>query len=101
MARKKKGSRKKVPVKTDINSVEKDTVKRVNRTIETIENFLAKWNASGVKPEDMIPHIERIKKFHDELLGWQKDAQKQHGRESEVEKLRRLEAFINICNNYS
>ncbi len=99
MAKKKTG--RKVPMRTDLNSVEKDTIKRVNHTMAIIENFLAKWNASAIKPRDMLPQIDRIKRFHARLANWQKDAVKPHGKESEEARVRRLRDFVVICNTYS
>jgi len=102
MAKKKnvKKAGKKVPVKTDINSVEKDTLERVSHTLKILEEFLMKWDASA-KPHDMVPEIDRVRRFHDELQGWQADALKPHPKEDEDDRIRRLAAFVEICLNYS
>lgn len=100
MAKKKNTKKKNVPVKTDVNSVEKDTLDRVSRTLRIIGEFLARWDASA-KPKDMIPEIERIRHFHDDLLHWQADAMKPHPKEHDEDKVERLEAFVDICLSYS
>lgn len=103
MAKKKSSKRtdkKKIPVKTDISSVEKETIKRADRTITSIEKFLAKWDASKIKNDAMNPQIEKIRRFHSELVKWQKDALKGH-RDADKTRLRRLQEFVIICRNYS
>jgi hypothetical protein len=96
---KKKTSRKKIPVKTDVASVEKETIKRVGRAISVIENFLAKWDSSFAKPGSMLPQITRIKRFHDALVKWQREAMRSQG--DEEKSLRRLHDFVTICHTYS
>lgn len=96
----KKASRENVPVKTDISSVEKETIKRADRTITSIEKFLAKWDASKIKNEAMTPQIERIRRFHSELMKWQKDALRGQ-RDKDGDRLKRLQDFVIICRNYS
>ncbi len=98
-ARKETGRR--IPVKTDMASVEAETVKRVNRTITTLEEFLARWDASGVKPDDMFPQVVKIRQFHDALLGWQKGAVRAQGRETDESRLKRLREFVLIIRSYS
>ncbi len=90
-----------MPVKTDIASVEDETMKRVNHTITTIEDFLAKWDASKIKPDDMFPQILKIRQFHDALSGWQRDALKARGKEGEGGRIKRLRDFVLICRTYS
>jgi hypothetical protein len=100
MAKKNK-SAKGIPVRADAASVEKETIRRVDRTIATIGKFLAKWDASDIKPKNMLPEIVRIRKFHDALLSWQRDAVRAQGREDEESRLRRLHDFVVMCNSYS
>ena len=97
----KKAAAKKIPVRTDTVSVENETIKRVNHTIATIERFLAKWNASDIKPRNMLPEIVKIRKFHYALSNWQSGAVRAQGRENEESRLRRLQDFVAICNSYS
>ncbi len=100
MAKSKK-SAKGIPVRADAVSVEKETIRRVDRTIATIGKFLAKWDASDIKPKSMLPEIVKIRKFHDALLGWQREAVRAQGKEDEESRLRRLHDFVVMCNSYS
>lgn len=97
----KAGPAKKAAAKVDVGSVEDDTIRRVARTISTIENFLAKWDASRIKPDAMFPHVTRIRQFHTELLQWQRAAVKARGREDEESQVRRLRDFVVLCRMYS
>ncbi|MBD3210606.1 hypothetical protein GF318_04470 [Candidatus Micrarchaeota archaeon] len=104
MAKKKpseKSSKKKVPKKTDIASVEKETIERVNRTISSIEEFLAKWEASKIKPDVMLPQVERIREFREALEKWEKKAVKGQTKKNEKARLKRLHDFVTICRTYS
>jgi len=100
MAKSKK-SAKGIPVRADTVSVEKETIRRVDRTIATIGRFLAKWDASDIKPKNMLPEIVRIRKFHDALLNWQRMAVRAQGEGDEESSLRRLHDFVVICDSYS
>jgi hypothetical protein len=91
---------KNIPVKTDISSVEEETIKRASRTISAIEAFLAKWDASKVKPDDMFPQIAKIRQFHDTLVSWQKEALKTKGRTDEESSVKRLRELVLICRTY-
>lgn len=97
----KKKSGKGVPKKTDTASVEKETIERANRTITAIEQFLAKWDASNIKPEIMLPQVEKVKKFHNELAKWEKRAVKAQKKSTDKARLKRLHEFVVICRNYS
>ena len=92
---------RKIPVKNDISSVEEETIKRVDRTLTSIETFLAKWDHSRIKPDDMIPQIAKIRQFHDALSRWQTEAVKGKGKNSEETKVKRLRDFVLICRTYS
>lgn len=91
----------KVPVKTDISSVEADTIQRANHTITAIEDFLARWDASQIKEEMLVPEVEKVKGFQKELVKWQKRAVKEHGKSTDRARLKRLHDFVMICRNYS
>ena len=39
---------------SDISTVEEETIKRVNKTMKSIEEFLARWDASKIKAEDLV-----------------------------------------------
>lgn len=86
---------------SDISSVEEETIKRVNKTIKSIEEFLAKWDGSKLKAEEMLPQVARIKEFHKELAKWQRDAVTNRGRGSYEARMKRLEDFVIICKSYS
>ncbi len=90
-----------VPVKTDVVSVEEETIRRVGRTMASIEEFLAKWDASAVKPDDLFPHVVRIRQFYDALSGWQKEALKDKMKKDQDAIVRRLRDFVLICRTYS
>lgn len=92
---------RRIPVRTDTVSVEKDTIRRVNHTIATIESFLVKWDASDIKPRNMFPEVVKIRKFRDALLNWQRGAVRAQEGEDEESRLRRLQDFVVICNSYS
>ena len=98
---KKKAAVKDVPVKTDIASVEDETIRRVNRTLTTIEDFLAKWDASRARPDSMFPHITKIRQFHDALVSWQSGALRSRGKAGDEERIKRLRDFVLLCRTYS
>ncbi|HSB47405.1 MAG TPA: hypothetical protein VLD37_05300 [Candidatus Bilamarchaeum sp.] len=92
---------RRIPVKTDSVSVEEQTIKRVNRTLTTIDNFLAKWDASKIKPDPMLPQIIKIRQFKEALEKWQTEAVKAKGGGDEPTRIRRLRDFVLICRMYS
>lgn len=94
-------ARKAVRARVDVGAVEDETIRRVSRTISTVEDFLAKWDAASLKPDSMFPHVARIRKFHGELVGWQRAALKAKGREGEESQIRRLHDFVVLCQTYS
>ena len=86
----------------DYSSIEKEAIERSNRTISTIENFLAKWDSTKQKPQSMNPEVTRVKRFYDSLILWQKSALKaQKSKFDEVACKKRLASFVHICQNYS
>ncbi len=74
-----------IPVKNDISSVEAETIKRVNKTLTNLEDFLAKWDAAKSKPDDMFPQVVKIRQFHDALAGLRNG--RAHARGIEVARL--------------
>ena len=86
---------------SDISIVEEETIKRVNKTMKSIDEFLAKWDSSKVKAEEMIPQVAKIKEFHKVLSKWQHDAVMSKGRGSNAERMKRLKEFVLICETYS
>jgi hypothetical protein len=96
----KKKSKRSIPRRLDLNSVEDDTLKRVSRTLKTIESFLSRWDSSNAKADDLLPQIMKIRKFHDALATWQNDAMKSKGSDDEETRMRRLRDFVLICQTY-
>jgi hypothetical protein len=92
---------KRIPEKSDMSFVEEETIQRVDRTISTIEGFLARWDGSRLKPDDMFPQVVKIKRFHDALLSWQKEAVRSRGKEDDAARMKRLQDFVLICRTYS
>jgi len=104
MARKKSSKNtdvRKIPVKTDISSVEAETIKRAERTISAIEKFLSRWDSSKIRNNMMIPQIDKVRRFHDALVEWKADAVKSHKEEDDKARLKRLQDFVTICQRYS
>jgi len=102
---KKKPSRKskvkKIPKKLDVNSVEDETMKRVGRTLNSLESFLAKWDAAPKKPDNVFPQVVKIRNFHGALESWQREALRTKGKEDEKARMDRLRDFVLICQTYS
>lgn len=94
----------KVPVKKDISSIETETIARAERTISTIDNYLAKVGAAGrrgVLGKDLFPQIVRIRHFRDMLDSWRKEALSMRDRDDERTRASRLQEFVLICNSFS
>lgn len=90
-----------IPVRTDPVSVEEETIRRVDKTLGAIGDFLSRWDSSGLKPESMYPHVQRMKRFKEALVGWQKEAVKARSRADEESRMKRLRDFVLICRTYS
>ncbi|MFH1520974.1 MAG: hypothetical protein ABID61_04980 [Candidatus Micrarchaeota archaeon] len=90
----------KIPVRTDIASIEAETIKRVGKTLSTLEIFLSKWDASETKPDGMFPQVVKIKKFYHALTSWQKEVAGSKNANDET-RTKRLQDFVFICKNYS
>jgi len=91
----------KVPTKVDSAALEDQTIMKVDRTLDTIGDFLSKWEAAREKPSGMIPEIVKVRRFHEALGAWKKDAVKAKGKGTEQARLRRLRDFVIICRTYS
>lgn len=89
-----------IPVRTDIASIEAETIKRVGKTISTLENFLSRWDASKAKPDGMFPQVVKIRKFYQVLASWQKEVARSKNVNDET-RTKRLQDFVFICKNYS
>lgn len=92
---------KNVPVRTDSAALEEQTISRVERTIRTLGEFLARWDSSESKPDSMFPEVVKIRKFHDLLSEWQKDAVSSRGKGDEKSRVKRLRDFVVLCKMYS
>ncbi len=90
-----------IPTRTDPVSVEEETIRRVDRTLGTIGDFLARWSSSGLKPESMYPHVQRIKRFQQALTSWQREAVRARSRADDEARMKRLRDFVLICRTYS
>lgn len=99
---KSKISKLSVPKKVDFSLIEKEALERSNRTISTIENFLAKWDSVKQKPESLKQEISKVKRFYDSLILWQKSTLRaQKSKFDEAAAKKRLASFVHICQNYS
>jgi hypothetical protein len=87
--------------KPALDSIEEETLKRVGHTVSTLASFLSKWDASGARPEGIIPQVLKIRKFHGQLLGWQKEALRAQGKGGAESQLKRLRSFVALCRTYS
>ena len=91
----------KVPVRTSTAAVEEQTIARVERTIRTLDEFLAKWDGAKVKPDELFPQVMKIRQFHEALTSWQRDALKAKKQTDEEGRMKRLRDFVLICRMYS
>jgi hypothetical protein len=96
-----KANPKNVPVRTDSAALEEQTISRVERTVRALGDFLARWDSSESKPDSMFPEVVKIRKFHDLLSEWQKDALSARGKGDEKSRLKRLRDFVVLCKMYS
>ena len=88
--------------KIDFPSIEKEAISRADRTLSTIETFLARWDATKQKPQYMNQEVIRIKQFYTSLIAWQKSTLKvQKSKFDEASCKKRLASFVHICQNYS
>lgn len=84
--------------KDNIDIIQRETVRRVNKTVTALEAALATWDASEEKPDDMAEKFENYRRFHDALEDWErKTLQAQKKNEKFETKVRRLREFVDIC----
>ncbi len=91
----------KIKVISDTDSLERDTIERVQKTLTTLDGFLSRWDAAKVKPEAVKGEVTRIRKFYTALSEWQRTAERTKGRGNEEERLVRLHEFVQLCQKYS
>jgi len=108
---KKKGSRKKSKKKTkpalqkvtreNIDLIQNETVKKVSKTLSSLEVAIADWDISEEKPEELKQKFKRYKWLHTSLSEWEKKTLKAIGKKDKYEtKLQRINEFVKICNAY-
>ncbi len=84
--------------KDNIDIVQRETIRRVNKTVTALEAALATWEASKEKPEDMEEKFTNYRRFHDALENWErKSLQAQNKKENFETKVKRLNEFVEIC----
>jgi hypothetical protein len=87
---------------TDIDELEKEALEKVNKALAAIENAIAIWDASKVKPEDYKMRIDRLRYFHDRLAGWEKRMlMSMAKKEDPASRIELLREFSDICYSYS
>jgi hypothetical protein len=90
-----------VPVRTDSETLEAQTIARVERTLARLGDFLSKWDSAESRPEGMFPEVVKIRKFHDLLRIWQKEAVSARSKGDEKSRMKRLRDFVILCRMYS
>lgn len=101
MARRKEPKASGIPVRMDSASIEAQTVERVNRTMENIEEFLSRWDASVKKPDSLFPQVARIRRFREALSGWRRIALRAKKDRDDAGRAARLRDFVMICRAFS
>ncbi len=81
-----------------INELEKLALQTSNRTISSIENAVATWDAAGEKPFELEPDILRLKNVHGKLCEWEIKMLKSMGRADLHDRIHLLEQFSAIFN---
>lgn len=100
-AKKSSGSKKDYS-NDDVVRLEKESLEKANRAISSIENALATWNATKVKPEQLAARVNKLRYFHDALSRWEKKMLKAMSTTPDVQtRIGRLREFSDICYLYS
>jgi Asp-tRNA(Asn)/Glu-tRNA(Gln) amidotransferase A subunit family amidase len=82
----------------NIDIIQRETIRRVNKTVTALEAALATWDASEEKPEDMEERFANYRRFHDALEDWERKTLKAQNKKEKFEvKVRRLREFVDIC----
>ena len=89
-----------IPVKTDFNSMEKEALMRTRSTLDSISEFLIKWENAKAKPTAMINQVDKIKNFYNTLRIWYVEALEEGDEKDKEERLARLVNFVTICRSY-
>jgi len=88
-------------VDTNLDSVEEDTLKRVEHTMLSLGSFLSRWDASRTKDNDLFPQVAKIRTFYQQLAAWQKEAVRARGKGGRDAQIKRLRGFVVLCRTYA
>jgi hypothetical protein len=78
-----------------VKRLERETQKKVSRSIAKIEVALAEWESAKEKPTKLKKRISRLKKTHRLLRKWEQESLK--GKKDVVSVVGRLRKFTEIC----
>ena len=85
-----------------ISEMERLALEKANKTVSAIENAVAVWEASPVKPEDLKERITRLRYFYEDISRWEKKTLQTLGREDRMDaRIERLKEFVEICRKHS
>ena len=85
----------------NIDQVEQEILRHVNKTISQLEEALAVWEASGEKPEALRPKAMEYKQLHAALSQWEKKVLQYLGKKPDFRtRSKLLEEFAEICGAY-
>jgi len=84
----------------EIAALEEETEQKVSQAMSSIESAVESWKAAGNKPVDLRPTIERLQRFYEELVRWEKKSI-EHKKEKDFDtRIARLREFTEICARY-
>ncbi len=84
-----------------LDEIESDTLRNAARTVSVIENAMSAWNAAKVKPRNMAPTLERLKRFRTALVRWGVEySVLRAGRAGREDRIDMLREFVEICYEY-
>ncbi|MBI5228191.1 hypothetical protein HY988_06385 [Candidatus Micrarchaeota archaeon] len=89
-----------IPVRTDLNSMEKEALMRTRSTLDSISEFLIKWEKAKSRPSGMINQVDKIKNFYNTLRVWYDEVSVEGDEKEREERLARLVNFVTICRSY-
>jgi hypothetical protein len=85
----------------ELDEIESDTLRNAAKTVSAIEDAISVWNAAMIKPQDMGPTLERLKRFRTELMRWGTECGRLHaGRAARQTRIDTLRKFVRICYKY-
>lgn len=83
---------------SELEKMELETLGKVSRTLSTIENAIALYDASEEKPEDLKARISRLKIFHEKLSNWEREMLIARTRKNIEKRYDMLEKFVDVCH---